>query len=87
MDTQQANRKTTLSLHEAAQLLAPGQVSVHDAEMMLAQAIECAELHANIKRWATEQWEGNHLPGNINRLETFIERADLEAWHQRRATA
>ena len=86
MDTQQPNQKTTLSLHEAAQRLATGRVSVHDAEMMLAQAIECAELHANIKRWATEQWEGNHLPDNINRLATFIELADLEAWQKRRPT-
>ena len=46
----------------------------------LAHAIEHGELAANVKRWATEQWEGRQLPGNINRLETFIERADLAAW-------
>lgn len=78
---------TTLSLHDAAQLLASGLVSAHDAEVMLARAIEHGELHANVKRWATEQWEGKQLPGNINRLETFIERADLESWQKASAQA
>ena len=65
---------------EAAQILTTGLVSEHDAEVMLARAIEHGELQANVKRWATEQWEGQQLPGNINRLETHIERADLVAW-------
>lgn len=72
--------KENLTVSEAAQLMATGLVSEHDAEMMLARAIEHGELHANVKRWATEQWEGKQLPGNINRLETFIARADLDAW-------
>lgn len=78
METQE--QKTRLSLHEAAQLIGTTSLSVHDAEVMLAQAIEHGALRANVKRWATEQWEGTHLPGNIIRLESFIERADLDAW-------
>ncbi|MFC5302596.1 hypothetical protein [Azospira restricta] len=69
---------THLTLHDAARLLAPD--AVHDAEVALAQAIEHGELPANVKRWATEQWEGRQLPGNINRLETWIARSDFEAW-------
>lgn len=67
-----------LTLHDAARLLPA--TSLHEAEIELAHAIEVGKLHANVKRWATEQWEGNHLPGNINRLETWIERSELEAW-------
>jgi len=71
---------SSIPLAEAAKSLESGLVSAHDAEVMLARAIEHGELPANVKRWATEQWEGRQLPGNINRLETFIERADLAAW-------
>lgn len=74
------SNKTTLSLNEAAQLLATEGVAVRALESSLAHAIEAGRLHANIKRWATEQWDGQQLAGNINRLETFIERADLDAW-------
>jgi hypothetical protein len=74
--------KTTLSLSDAAELLVTGLVSAHDAEVILAHAIEHGELQANVKRWATEQWEGRQLPGNINRLETLIERIDLDAWQR-----
>lgn len=73
-------QERSLTLQEAALRIATGLVSAHDAEVMLAHAIEHNELHANVKRWATEQWEGKQLPGNINRLETFISRADLEHW-------
>ena len=76
---------TALSLHDAANLLAADQSSIHETEVRLAHAIEHGELRANVKRWATEQWEGRQLPGNINRLESFIERADLEAWRQSNA--
>ena len=73
-----ADQDARLTLHEAARLLqAP---SIHDAEAELAHAIEHGTLRANVKRWATEQWEGRQLPGNINRLETWIERSALEAW-------
>ena len=82
-----AQAASTLTLHEAAQGMASGLVSVHDAEVMLARAIEHGELHANVKRWATEQWEGEQLPGNLNRLETHIERSDLEAWIERNGSA
>ncbi len=73
---------TCLSLHDAARLLSPA--AAHATEVALAQAIEHGELRANVKRWATEQWEGRQLPGNINRLETWIERSDLDAWAARR---
>lgn len=67
-----------LTLHEAARLLAAP--SIHDAELELAHAIEDGRLHANVKRWVTEQWESGLLPGNINRLETWIERSDFDDW-------
>jgi len=76
-----------LSLHDAALTLASGPDAQHDLEVELARAIEHGELHANVKRWATEQWEGRQLPGNINRLETFIERSELDAWQRRRQPA
>ncbi len=76
METTPENSR--LTLHEAARLLpAP---SIHDAELELAHAIEDGRLHANVKRWATEQWESGLLPGNINRLETWIERSDFDDW-------
>lgn len=77
-----------LTLHDAACLLAAE--AVHDAEVELARAIEHGELPASVKRWATEQWEGRQLPGNINRRETWIARSDFEAWagtHRRAGTA
>lgn len=72
--------KTTLSLHDAARLMARGGESIHDIEVRLARAVEHGELRANVKRWATEQWDGRQLPGNLNRLETLIDRADLDVW-------
>lgn len=75
---------TCLSLHDAARQLSPE--AAHDTEVALAHAIEHGELRANVKRWATEQWEGRQLPGNINRLETWIERSDLDAWAAQRRT-
>lgn len=74
----------TLTLHQAAQTLAGAKDKVHATEVELARAIEHGDLHANVKRWATEQWQGEQLPGNINRLETLIERRELDAWRQRR---
>ena len=79
--------ETSLSLHEAARLLSHDPNGVPDAEVELAHAIEHGELRANVKRWATEQWEGLRLPGNINRRETFIEHSELAAWQQRRQPA
>lgn len=84
MDKQQTSQSATLSLLDAAQLLSTASESAHDVEVAIAQAIEHGQLHANVKRWATEQWEGKQLPGNINRLETYIERTDLEAWRRAR---
>lgn len=77
---------TAWTLQEAAKRLIIGLVSEHDAEVMLAQAIEHGELRANVKRWATEQWEGKQLPGNINRRETFIDPADFTAWQKSTST-
>ncbi|HXE39684.1 MAG TPA: hypothetical protein VN639_14545 [Azonexus sp.] len=85
MGTQQPDQTTRLSLLEAAQLLSTDTASMHEVEVSLAQAIEDGRLHASVKRWATEQWEGKLLPGNINRRETFIARADFEAWRKARA--
>jgi len=73
----------SISLLEAARGLVSGLVSEHDAEVILAHAIEHGDLHANIKRWSTEQWEGKQLPGNLNRLETFIELSALADWKSR----
>ncbi|MCP5269359.1 MAG: hypothetical protein H6943_10055 [Zoogloeaceae bacterium] len=67
-----------LSLQEAARLLQ--DTPQHEAELELAHAIEHGSLHANIKRWASEQWEGQQLPGNINRRETWIARDDFDTW-------
>lgn len=80
--TEKQELKTMLSLHEAAQLLTSERVSVRDAEVILVHAIEHAELHADIKRWVTEQWDSKDLAGNINSRRTFIERADLETWQK-----
>ncbi len=82
MDTPQPSQKMTLSLDEAAQLLATDSLSVHDAEVKLIHAIEHGRLPANVKRWSTEQWDDKQLPGNINVRETLIARTDLEAWQQ-----
>ena len=76
---------SSVSLEEAAKCLVSDQISKHEAEVMLANAVEHGTLPANIKRWATEQWEGRQLPGNLNRLETRIERSDLEIWLKRSA--
>ena len=56
--TNTSDRGTTLTLHDAANLLSGGGMSTHDAEVLLANAIQQCELHANVKRWATEQWDG-----------------------------
>lgn len=87
MSDEQQTSTTALTLLEAARELAADPASLHDAEVALALAIQRGELHANIKRWATEQWEGRQLPGNINRLETFIERSDFDAWRTRHGHA
>lgn len=74
------NQPAPLSLHAAAQRIATGLISAEDAEVIMAHAIEHDELHANVKRWATEQWEGHRLPGNINRQETWIDETELKRW-------
>lgn len=78
--------ENTLTLIEAAQLLKGPAGDSHDAEVLLAEAIESGCLHASVKRWATEQWEGRLLPGNINPRETHIERAALLVWQSSRNT-
>lgn len=69
-----------LNLHQAAQRLARSPDQVTALEIRLAHAIEHGELAASIKRWATEQWEGPQLPGNLHRLETWIDPAALASW-------
>ena len=80
--TNATDNGTTLTLRDAAHLLGGEGRSTHDAEVVLANAIQQCELHANVRRWATEQWDGPLLPGNINPRETHIERSDLEAWRR-----
>lgn len=75
----------SLTLIEAARLLTSATRSVRDAEALLAEAIQRGQLHANVMRWATEQWDGRQLPGNINPRETRIERSDFDAWRQAQA--
>lgn len=87
MDKQELEQKVTLSLEEAAQLLATETLSIHDAEVSLIHAIEHGKLPANIKRWSTEQWDDMKLPGNIDARETLIERADLDTWQKSNAAA
>jgi hypothetical protein len=77
----------SLTLLEAAREMSSAAMAEHDAEVLLASAIQRGELHANIKRWATEQWEGRQLPGNINRLETCIGREDFDAWLNSRSAS
>jgi hypothetical protein len=81
------NVTNQLSLHDAARSLSSAADEIHATEVEIAHAIEHGDLHANVKRWATEQWEGNQLPGNINRLETFIDPAELATWQARRQPA
>lgn len=73
----------TLSVHAAARLLAADEPAVRTAELRLSHAIERGELAASIRRWATEQWEGERLEGNIDRRRTFIARADFDRWCER----
>lgn len=73
----------SLSLHEAARLIASDTLPLADAELLLAQAIDREELPASIMRWASEQWDGERLEGNIDRGRTLIERTDLDAWRAR----
>ena len=69
-----------LTLQEAALRIAEHPDETHAAEVLLAEAIEHGSLHASIQRWATEQWQGERLPGNLNRLTTTICESDLDAW-------
>ena len=87
MDTQKLGQKETLSLGEAAHLLVTESFSIHDAETKLIHAIEHGKLQANIKRWSTEQWDDEKLPGNIDARETLIRRTDFEGWQKSNATA
>lgn len=80
MDRASLEQKTRLSVHEAALLIAPDAGSVAATEVRIARAIEHGNLPADIFRWATEQWHGDGLPGNIDRQRTFVERCDLDAW-------
>ena len=80
MDREALKVKPCLSVHEAALLLADGDPAVRDAERLLSHAIDRGELPASITRWATEQWAGDQLEGNIDRTRTLIRRDDLDIW-------
>lgn len=80
MDLEELQQKTTLSIHQAALLLCAGGGPVRETEVRLARAIDHGDLPADILRWATEQWAGEQLPGNLDRTRSFIRRADLDAW-------
>ena len=74
-----------LTLHEAALRMPGYQDKTHEAETLLAEAIEHGNLPASIQRWATEQWQGKQLPGNLNRLTTTIRESDLNNWLEKRS--
>lgn len=82
MDRESLAQKDRLSVHEAAALIAADADAIRDAEVRIAHAIEHGTLPADILRWATEQWHGDALPGNIDRMRTFVSRTDLDAWLQ-----
>jgi len=67
-----------LTLCDAARLV--DATAPRTAEADLAHAIEDGVLHADVKRWTTEQWEDGKLPGNIDGKHTWITRGDLEGW-------
>ncbi len=76
--------ETRLSLHQAARLVA-GK-SLRATENALIEAIERGELAADVVRWATEQWDGDRLEGNLDHRRTTLSRADLERWLAGRRT-
>lgn len=80
MDRQALLSKETLTVHEAALLIASPGLSAEAAEMQLSHAIDRGELAASITRWATEQWDGERLEGNIDRARTRLARCDLDRW-------
>ena len=80
MDRESLAQKDRLTVHEAAMLIAADADGVRAAELRIASAIEHGTLPADIFRWATEQWHGEALPGNIDRQRTFVSRADLDTW-------
>ena len=78
-------KSRNITLHEAALRIPGYQDKTHEAEALLAEAIEHGNLPASIQRWATEQWQGKQLPGNLNRLTTTISESDLNSWLERRS--
>lgn len=80
MDMQALNNKSRLTVHEAAQLTSADASGVKEMEKRLAHAIDRGELPADIVRWSSEQWDGGHLDGNIDRTRTMLNRDDLNAW-------
>ena len=80
MDRQTLLSKETLTVHEAGLLIASPALSAEAAEKQLSHAIDRGELPASITRWATEQWDGERLEGNIDRARTRLARRDLDHW-------
>ena len=77
-------KSRNLTLQEAALLIPGHRGNAHEAESLLAEAIEYGNLPASIQRWASEQWQGKQLPGNLNPLTTTIDEAELNAWFEKR---
>jgi hypothetical protein len=80
MNHQNLDNKISLTIHEAALLMVSETLTLSDAEVLLSQAVDRKQLPASIMRWASEQWDGERLEGNIDRTRTLIERQDMNAW-------
>ena len=89
--------QTISRLAVRVRVLAPEDSIGRAAEAVRASTVGAAPVVADgrllglvtgavLTRALAEQWEGRQLPGNINRLETWIERSDLDAWAAQRRT-
>jgi hypothetical protein len=74
--------KTILTVYEAAKLLPRGNGDRKAAVSFIVDAINADELAAAIKRWPRHNASpGAHLSdGDINQMETTVQRSDLDAW-------
>lgn len=76
--------KRAITVWEAAQMLTRtnDHSVVESAKSLICEAIEAGELAAKIVRWDTYYADhGTSLPnGNINQMETTVQRTDLDSW-------
>lgn len=84
------SHRKKLTVCEAARVMAEefgGKVG--EAEALIVEAIEEGDLPADVVRWETidDQWEGIPRQGNINSMETTVNRADLDVWITRQLLA